>query len=227
MANNLTLYQWRKPEDGGPFTKPDQFPMGPVLSHSDGEYHLQMAEEYRNDNHYGHINLLNITQLIQPLAAGPGSGGSPEAFDYPLNRTVIHAARKQGGVSIEAHNLGPVFCSDVPVNVALGLADSLDQLEPEHYYRFLNSGFHIGLTNGSDHPARVAGCVRAYVRVDGPFTYERWIDGLRKSRTFVTSGPLVFLHVNGADIGDTLRVTRNQQLHLEAARDVSCSRRHV
>ncbi|MHB8862440.1 MAG: CehA/McbA family metallohydrolase [Pirellulaceae bacterium] len=216
VANNLTLYQWRKPEEGGPFTKPDQFPMGAVRAHSDGDYHLQMAEEYRNDNHYGHINLLNISQLIRPLATGPGSGGPPEAFDYPLNRTAILEARRQGGVSIEAHNLGPFTCSDVPVNVALGLTDSLDQLEPEHYYRFLNSGFHIGLTNGSDHPARVAGCARAYVRVDGPFTYERWIEGLRKSRTFVTSGPLLFLKVNGRDIGDTLQVTRDEQLHVEA-----------
>jgi hypothetical protein len=216
VANNLTLYQWRNPEEGGPFIKPDQFPMGPVLKHSDGEYHLQMAEEYRNDNHYGHLNLLNILQLIQPIATGPGSGGPAEALDYPLNRTAILEARRQGGISIEAHNLGPFFCSDVPVNVALGLADSLDQLEPEHYYRFLDSGFHIGLTNGSDHPARVAGCVRAYVRVDGPFTYDRWIDAVRKSRTFVTSGPLLFLKVNDTDIGDTVHVSRNQQVHVTA-----------
>jgi hypothetical protein len=216
VVNNLTLYQWRKAEDGDPFVKPDQYPMGPVGSYSDDEYHVQMAEEYRNDNHYGHINLLNIARLIQPIATGAGSGGPAESGDYPLNRTAIHAARQQGGVSIEAHNLGPFQCSDVPVNVAVGLADSLDQLEPEHYYRFLNSGFHIGLSNGSDHPARVAGCARAYVRVDGSFTYQGWIEGLRKSRTFVTSGPLLFLRVNGRDIGDTLHVARGQRLTVEA-----------
>ncbi len=216
VANNLTLYQWRSKEQGGPFTIPDQFPMGPVAGHSSADYLIQMAEEYRNDNHYGHINLLNIRELIRPLAAGPGSGGPPDAFDYPINRSVIKAAREQGGISIEAHNLGPFFCSDVPVNVALGMADSLDQLDPDHYYRFLNCGFHIGLSNGSDHPARVAGCCRVYVRTALPQTYPNWIEGLRRGRTFTTSGPLVFLTVNGTEIGDTLDVAAGTVLRVQA-----------
>jgi hypothetical protein len=216
VANNLTLYQWRPPERGGPFTKPDQYPPGPVPGRQGADYHQQMAQEYRNDNHYGHLNFLNIRRLIRPLATGPGSGGPPEAFDYPLNRTAILAARGQGGISIEAHGIGPFGASDVPVNVALGLTDSLDQLPPEHYYRFLSSGFHLGLTNGSDHPARVAGCARAYVRVAGPFTYERWIEGVRRGRTFTTSGPLLFLKVNGADIGDTLDLEPGTRIRVSA-----------
>jgi hypothetical protein len=216
VANNLTLYQWRSKEQGGPFTIPDQFPMGPVAEQSSADYLMQMAEEYRNDNHYGHINLLNIREMIRPLASGPGSGGPTDAYDYPINRTVIKAAREQGGISVEAHNLGPCFCSDVPVNVALGMADSLDQLDPDHYYRFLNCGFHIGLSNGSDHPARVAGCCRVYVRTVLPLTYPNWIEGLRRGRTFTTSGPLVFLTVNDADIGDTLDVASGTVLRVQA-----------
>jgi hypothetical protein len=216
VANNLTLYQWRSPEMGGPFTKPDQKPMGPIQEFSDHEYHMQMAEEYRNDNHYGHINLLNIQQLIQPISTGAGSGGPPGAYDYPLNLTAILAARSQGGISVEAHNLGPYHCSDVPVHVALGLADSLDQLDAEHYYRFLNSGFHIGLSNGSDHPARVVGCCRVYVHTEGPFSYAAWIDGLRQGRTFTTSGPLLFLKVNGETIGRTIDVSSGDALHVQA-----------
>ena len=216
VANNLTLYQWRAPEAGGIFIKPDQAPMGPVDAYCREGYHIQMAEEYRNDNHYGHINLLNITSLIQPVATGPGSGGPPGAFDYPLNRDAILEARAQGGISIEAHNLGPYHCSCVPVHVALGLADSLDQLDPEHYYRFLNSGFHIGLSNGSDHPARTAGSCRVYVKTTRPFSYANWIDGLRHGRTFTTSGPLLFLTVNGKDIGDTLDLPVGTPLRVRA-----------
>ena len=212
VVNNLTLYQYRPEEQGGPFVKPDHFPMGPVPGYCCDDYHIQMAEEYRNDNHYGHINLLGITEVIQPIATGQGSGGDESALDYPINRTAILEARRQGGIVGEAHNLGPFHTSDVPVNVALGFSDLLEQLEPEHYYRFLNAGFSVPLGNGSDHPARVLGCARMYVKVDGPFTYAAWLDGIRSGRTFTTSGPLLFLEVNGAGIGESIDVERGQQI---------------
>ncbi len=218
VINNLTLYQWRAKEQGGTFIKPDRHPMGPVPGMCDGEWHVQMAEEYRNDNHYGHINLLGLSRLVEPIATGAGSGGPPGTPDWPTNRPAIAEARRQGGISIEARSLGPFNASAVPVHVALGLADSLDQLDAEHYYRFLNCGFHIGLSNGSDHPARVVGCARVYARMprrDGkpmPFTYARWLDAVRRGWTFTTSGPLLFLKVNDAEPGDTLDLDRGRKV---------------
>ena len=102
------------------------------------------------------------------------------------------------------------------VDVALRFADSLDQIEPDDYYRFLDCGFEIPLSNGSDHPARVAGCARVYVKTEAPFNYRRWIDGIRANRTFTTSGPLLFLAVNGRDIGDVLDVTPETTLRIKA-----------
>lgn len=221
VINNLTLYQWRAREQGGTFIKPDHHPMGPVPGMCDGYWHVQMAEEYRNDNHYGHINLLGLNRLIEPIATGAGSGGPIGAPDWPTNRPTILEARRQGGISIEAHNIGPYNASAVPVRVALGLADSLDQLDADHYHRFLNCGFHIGLSNGSDHPARVVGCARVYARLarrDGrplTFTYRRWLDAVRRGRTFTTSGPLLLLKVNEAEPGDTLDVRAGDKLNLE------------
>lgn len=215
VANNLTLYQYRPEQQGGVFVKPDQFGMGPVPGHNGPDYVIHMAEEYRNDEFYGHLIFLNIAHLVQPIATGQGSGGPAGTLDFPLNRTAILDARSQGGISIEAHNLGPCNLSDVPVNVISGLADSLDQFTPEHYYRFLDCGVRLPLTNGSDHPARVAGCARAYVKVDGDFTYEKWIEGIRRARTFTTSGPLLFLTVNGADIGDEVRASKGDALKVK------------
>jgi predicted amidohydrolase len=216
VVNNLTLYQYRAPEAGGPFTKPDPFPMGPVPGYCDGDYHLQMAEEYRNDNFYGHLNLLGLTQLIEPLASGPGSGGGAAALDWPHNRSAIEACHRQGGIAAEAHGFGPCENGDAAVNAVLGLSDLMDQLDTKYYYLLLNAGARVPLGNGSDHPARVAGSARLYARVEGAFSYAGWLDGIRAGRTFVTSGPLLFLSVNGQDIGARLDLKPGSALVVEA-----------
>jgi antitoxin component of MazEF toxin-antitoxin module len=216
VANNLTLFQYRPEQQGGSFTAPAQFPLGPVPGMCDKDYHIQMAEEFRNDNFYGHLNFLNIKELVQPISTGQGSGGPEGALDYPLNRDVILECRRQGGISIEAHNLGPFHRSDVPANVISGLSDSLDQLKPENYYKFLDCGIRVPITNGSDHPARVAGSARAYVKIEGEFTYEKWIDGIRKRRTFATSGPLLFFSVNGEEIGGEIDVEKGWKVQIQA-----------
>ncbi len=210
VANNLTLLQ-RGPSLA--FINPAQAPMGTVEEYSDGQFHVEMGEEYRNEDLYGHLCFLNLDWLVQPIGTGSIIAG-PDALDYPINKTAILACREQGGISCEAHGLGGN--KDVPVNIVHGLTDSLDQIGPDDYYDFLDCGFHLPLTNGSDHPARVVGCARAYVKVDGEFTYDKWIEGIRQCRTFTTSGPLVFLTVNSADIGDTLDVDAAEVLNIQA-----------
>jgi len=210
VANNLTLMHRTANKA---FITPSHFPMGPVPGYCDENYHIQMAEEYRNDELYGHLCFLNIFRLILPISTGKGVAG-PDAPDYPINKTAILDCRSQGGISTEAHGLGRNW--DVPVNVINKLTDALDQISPVDYYRFLDCGFRVPLGNGSDHPARLAGSARIYVKVDGDFTYEKWIDGIRKCRTFTTSGPLLFLEVNNADIGDCLDVKKGDKLKIKA-----------
>lgn len=210
VANNLTLLQ-RGPSKA--FINPHQAPMGTVASHSNDEFHIEMGEEYRNEDLYGHLCFLNLDWLVMPIGTGSIIAG-PDALDYPLNKTAILACREQGGISIEAHGLGGN--KDVPVNVVHGLTDSLDQIEPEEYYRFLDCGFRLPLTNGSDHPARVLGCARAYVKVEGPFTYEKWIEGVRKCQTFTTSGPLLWLSVDGRDVGEVIDAQAGDTVRVKA-----------
>lgn len=209
VANNLTLRHHTRDAN---FIAPTQFPMGPVPGRCSANWHIQMAEEYRNEEFYGHLIFLNIQRLIQPISTG--SMGGPPFLDYPPNRPAILEARAQGGISIEAHGLGRN--NDVPVNVSQDLTDSLDQIEAEDYYRFLECGFQLPLSNGSDHPARVAGSARVYVKTEMPFTYGRWIDGIRSNRTFTTSGPLLFLDVNGHDVGDVLEEQPATPLRIRA-----------
>ncbi len=208
VANNLTLRHVNPVK--GEFIAPTQFPMGPVPGHSAGDYIIQMAEEYRNAPFYGHLNFLNISELIQPISTGDLMG--TDAFDYPTNYSRILLARAQGGIVIAAHGLP----GDAPANIAEGIMDSLDQSNPPDYYRVLNCGFRIPITNGSDHPARLAGQCRAYVRIDRPISYAAWIQGIRNKKTFVSSGPLLQLTVNGKDIGEEVRVGKSDTLRIRA-----------
>ena len=198
VVNNLTLLH-RTASDA--FVKPSQAPVGPVAGLCRDGYHVEMAEEYRNENLYGHLCFLNLRWLVMPIGTGPGIAGD-DSIDWPHNRPAIEEARGQGGISIEAHGTGGNH--EPPVNVIHGLTDSFDQLGPADFERFLDCGFRIPLTNGSDHPARVVGAARAYVRIDGDFSYEKWIDGIRRGRTFTTSGPLLFLDVDGHTPGDSI-----------------------
>ena len=198
VVNNLTLLH-RTASDA--FVKPSQAPVGPVAGLCRDGYHVEMAEEYRNENLYGHLCFLNLRWLVMPIGTGPGIAGD-DSIDWPHNRQAIEEARSQGAISIEAHGTGGNH--EPPVNVIHGLTDSFDQLAPADYERFLDCGFRVPLTNGSDHPARVAGVARAYVRIDGDFSYEKWIDGIRRGRTFTTSGPLLFLDVDGHTPGDSI-----------------------
>ncbi|MCA9414535.1 MAG: hypothetical protein KC944_25195, partial [Candidatus Omnitrophica bacterium] len=111
VANNLTLLQNSGPQI---FTAPTQFPMGPAPGYCGPEYHIQMGEEYRNDDFYGHLIFLGIQELIEPISTGRGSGGPPGTLDYPTNRWAIGECHDQGGLNIEAHGLGPFHRSDVP-----------------------------------------------------------------------------------------------------------------
>lgn len=198
VVNNLTLLH-RTASDA--FVKPSQAPVGPVAGLCRDGYHVEMAEEYRNQNLYGHLCFLNLRWLVMPIGTGPEIAGD-DSIDWPHNRPAIEEARSQGGISIEAHGTGANH--EPPLNAIHGLTDSFDQLGPVDFERFLDCGFRVPLTNGSDHPARVAGAARAYVRIDGDFSYEKWIDGIRRSRTFTTSGPLLFLDVDGHTPGDSI-----------------------
>lgn len=212
VINNLTLLQRRASEA---FIKPSQAPMGPIAELSGESYHVQMGEEYRNEDLYGHLCFLNLQWLVQPIGTGRIIAG-PDALDYPLNRAAIEACREQGGLSIEAH--GTAGNKDVPVNVVHRLTDSLDQIEPADYYRLLDCGFRLPLSNGSDFPARPVGVARVFVQLDGPFSYARWIEGLRRGRSFTSSGPLLFLTVDRRGLGEVIDAGPEKMLdiHLQA-----------
>jgi hypothetical protein len=124
---------------------------------------------------------------------------------------------------------------EAPLDIALGQVDSLDLLTTgspfEHhailtdiykmhgpavysmapievYYGYLNCGFHLAASAGSDKMALnpPMGSARTYVKTQGPLGYDSWIEGIRAGRTFASTYPLLEFTVNGADPGSTLHL---------------------
>jgi hypothetical protein len=70
------------------------------------------------------------------------------------------------------------------------------------YWTLLNCGLHLQPTAGTAtgvHPVPI-GYGRVYVQLEGGFDYQRWIEGLRSGRSFVTTGPMVFVNRIGDQI---------------------------
>lgn len=208
----------------------DEYPMGPLKSHSTGDHLITYGEEYRN-NPYGHLALLGLDHLILPLSSGSlGEMGGP---DYPPNEFVLENAVEQGGVTIGAHfgshimDEESIFASwpstgfEMPVNVALGtmhLAEiygNAGQLDV--WYKLLNCGFNIFATSGPDWSMKDT--PRAYVYLgDKTFNVDNWLNGLKQGRSFITKGPMLFFTVDGLKPGNEITFTDGSaEVHIEAS----------
>jgi hypothetical protein len=89
------------------------------------------------------------------------------------------------------------------------------------YYHALNCGLRIPPSAGSASGVlpNPVGYNRAYVYVDGELTYERWWQGLRAGRVFVSNGPLLRCRANGQWPGHVFKTNGPLQIQLEARLD--------
>ncbi len=171
----------------------------------------------------GHLALLHLQKniLLPDYADYPQTAA---ASLFPSNATILDMAHAQGGVAGYVHLFDemPDPAKDaklthwLPADVALGKVDYIEVLGfADHratasvWYRLLNAGFRIPAGAGTDAMANYAalhgpvGLNRVFVRVPtGPLKMDKWLENLRKGRTFATNGPLVDLHLNGKAIGD-------------------------
>lgn len=196
---------------------------------SDPEHVVYVNEESRHD-FLGHTVLLNLKRLVYPLSWGGPGAGVPGGLDYPAMAHQADETHRQGGLVSWAHF--PYPGGELPVDVALGKIDSVDVLtwrdalspvgqrpgSAEVFYRFLNCGLRIAATAGTDKMfnTQVVGIPRTYVKVDGEFSYQGWIDGIRSGRTFVTTGPMLRFTVQDRPVGETVRTRKGERLSVRA-----------
>src|SRR6185503_3423123 len=166
---------------------------------------------------WGHMTLVNLRQLVEPIMTG--FAGTTNPWDAPTNSDIADHAHLQGGhvnythpAQNPADPYGTAYSAkSLPVDIALGKIDSIDINQQYEgtvplWHRLLNCGFRIPASGGTDCflnrvQSGLPGASRAYVRVDGEFSYAGWIQGLKAGRTFVTNGPMLEF-----DAGGTVRL---------------------
>ena len=197
---------------------------------------LQYAEEFRGG--LGHIGMIGIHEFVLPLVAGENR----TAFAQPaLDNPYLVGARAQGGLAGFMHPYinnpsTPAVASStlIAVDAALGLGDYYDIgalysdeiSSASFYYRLLNAGFRIPATAGTDQFSDVwrdppAGSDRTFAHVEGPLTVQSWMNAVKRGRTFMSTGPLIFIDVNGHQPGDEIAIPASGSTDLQVKVDVT------
>ena len=224
-------YRGGRPGDGH-FQNVEQFKGRDLLSVSDARRFVKSGEEFRHGL-LAHLIFQNLKTVVWPVSVGGLREGGVGGFDWPLMLHATADAREQGALVTWAH--WPYPSLEAPLDIALGRIDSLDLLTTgspfEHhpvlvdiykmrgpkiytippievYYHYLNCGFRLAASSGSDKMALnpPMGSARTYVNTEGPLTYDAWVEGIRQGRTFVSTYPLLEFTVDGHHAGSALRL---------------------
>jgi hypothetical protein len=186
--------------------------LGGDLVDGAGEHAVWVGSENRQ-NMLGHVGIVGTRRPVLPFA----SGGPPEG---PVGHPVTHlmadwlaACRDQGGLAIGAHF--PLPMAEIAADIDAGLIDALElqcfdetlQSPPiSEWYRYLDAGYRLPLVGGTDKMSAGVplGQVRTWARLDedADLDFTSWAGAVRAGRTFVTSGPLLQLQVEGHEPGD-------------------------
>ena len=190
-----------------------QYAFGEAGRYLDGSHALVSGVEDPRTALRGHTISLNITELIRPSNL------------YLRYDQIFDAYREQGGLSGYAHVAGGIFNVDLglALDVPLGAVDFVEMmqdgiLETDLWYDFLNLGFRLIPTAGSDFPyLGYPGQERNYVFVGKEFSIDAWYEQLKASHTFVTNGPILSLDVDGRAMGSTIVVQSDDELLVTAS----------
>ncbi len=199
VLNNLICNKEQRIPDIAHFTgKPDPVSTASrVLFHSQ-EYHPPF---------WGHATFLNLKKHIV-IPDYVGYQNTIVDSVYPTNTEPFRVTREQGGLAGYAHGPGPHFAADLALeNVDFVEANAIGTMET--LYRAWNCGYRVVASAGEDafpnfYRSYILGSNRVYVRTGAKLDYDKWTADFRAGRSFVTSGPLILLRVNGKEPGDEI-----------------------
>ena len=226
---------------GNYFSNIADFTGGPDPA-SDADTIVYITEETRHD-FLGHAVLLNLKELIYPFGWGDPDTGVHGGYDYPTMAQQADAAHAQGGLVAWAHM--PFPNAELPIDVALDKIDAVETMvfgNPMHehpawnvrgkwmppavspltlWYALLNTGFDLPALGSTDKMwnSQIVGSVRTYVKVEGDLSYQKWVDGIKAGRTFVSSNAMIDFSLDAQLPGSTLKRKTAAELPFRAVVD--------
>lgn len=205
-----------------------QYAFGPKGRYQEGGHWISPGQEEPRTPEIGHTISLGASEFVRFRS------------DYYSYDRLFDRVRELGGVTGFAHQ-GVLFHGyrGMVMNTLRGRNDFLElaqfctpggPLILDHYYMFLDLGIRLTALAGSDFPwcgrgkafgtpgpplAQI-GNARFYTYVGGPLTFDNWFAAVKAGRTFVTTGPMLLLTVNGRRPGDTVDVTPGTRVRISA-----------
>lgn len=211
--------------------------------------HLVYVGQEIRDWQLGHVCLLGLKKIIEPYAYFGGQlnfmgSKNPHLLLSPR----VKESQKQKATTVWAHfsNLPGL---ESAIAIPLGLIDALELMTyddpiklPSHwtpwdysgmsqtdftvmrgmdlYYQYLNAGFRLPLTAGSDKMGEdiPVGSNRHYIYLKGEANYDKWIEGLKSGTGFISNGPMLRFSVDDHLSGEIVPFEgeRTVRVHLEA-----------
>lgn len=198
------------------------------------DHFVYVGQEIR-DWQLGHVCLLGLKKIIEPYSyfGGQLNFMGPNNPHLLLSPRLKEASQQQA-TSVWAHfsNLPGL---ESAIAIPLGLIDALELMTyddplklPSHwapwdysgmsqteftamrgmdlYYQYLNAGFRLPMTAGSDKMGEdiPVGSNRHYVYLEGEATYDNWIKGLRSGQGFISNGPMLIFDVEDHRSGEAI-----------------------
>ena len=183
---------------------------------------LVVGQEYRPP-FYGHVFMFGMRDhLISPYVTGYEQTAIESL--YPSNTDMFRKAKAQGATTAYVHsfyngdplegNLGGA--KGFIVDAALETADAVEWSTPQDgyppVYAVWSNDLRSYVVGGEDsisnlHATPLVGSMRTYIRTpDGQLSMEGWFEGMRAGNSFVSSGPLLDVTVDGRIAGEDLEM---------------------
>ena len=216
---DTSAYRGMMPEQG----TPQRRGLGARSIRCRGAYQIISGQEYRNGV-LGHLNLFLRDEIVLP-------GRELDPNVGPMFGTIGAETQADGGFAVHAHG---GYALEIWADLVKGSTNGVELMQfgiyrgigLEGWYHALGAGFRFPGYGASDYPAcRKLGDCRTYVQIDGEPTFEKWHRAAAVGRSFMTSGPLLLLEVDGNSPGETITTEderpRTVQAHLRVLSEVA------